>query len=91
MPADVLAMVNDFLFLLKPCHHLNVFVLLICCTIHLLGEVDVKSFSVFCVVVVNCAIVPYGMSIMAEGMKLQQVHIGANIEINKYIHICMEP
>ena len=59
--------------------------------IHLLGEVNVKSFSVFHVVVVNCAIVPYGISIMAEGLKLQQVHIGVNIKIDKYIHICMEP
>src|SRR6266436_6717707 len=83
LPFNQSSVLLDFLAAFQPSRHLRVLVSVISCTVHVLCEIDMKTFRLFCVIVVSSSEVHYRASVMSKAMKFRNIESFTDTEINK--------
>ena len=89
-PLNIGSMTKYLLTTLEPHGHLRKFVFVISCAIRILCKVDMKALRVLCVIVVARPKEFDGVAIMIERVKLWEVEVVTNSEIDEYGLVCME-
>jgi hypothetical protein len=62
-------MAHNLLLALEPLHHLHKFIFVICSTVSILREINVKSFGILSIIVVHCTKHHNHGRIVASGMQ----------------------
>ena len=86
-PFQVALILEDLLFAFQPNSHLCVLIAVVGCTVCVLCQINVEALRVFGVVVVRCAEQLNRLNIVNQGVKLGQVEVLANAELNKDVFI----
>jgi hypothetical protein len=81
---------RNLLLALQSCSYLGIFILVICCTVCILREVDVEVLGLLSVVVVSCAKESYQQLIVLKTMELWQVELLSNTEVNKDLFVIIK-
>ena len=90
MPIEVTFMMENFFPLLQLDCHLCVFVAVICCPVSVFCQVNVEVFRVFSIIVINCPEQFDRINVVSKGVKLWEVEIISDTELDKDMLVFVE-